>query len=781
MLKPRNITAAILLFFVLVTGIRHFTFSLSSESENSGMYVLNVLEREFPLLPWIERTDYDMHLRAHRAGKPHPDVVVIDVNERSLHEIGQFPFARGVYAKLLRNMENYGAKVAAFDITFPEKERNEAQNALRALRDEIAASEGTGSRAVKAIDARLKGQDGDQIFAQALRESKMPVVLGFAFTPPGISNEAFSLSPETSELIRRYSLFRRQVADNTYIHDMSRNVPVLPHNELIAALPAHSSLGFFTAEPDEDSVIRQAVGVLTYGQAAYTSLAVRAVSAYLGVEPMLSGESGYHLRDRGEEGKLDVPIMPSGSFLLRFYGGPSKMPVDAGGTVPAGYFNFIEFSDVVSDDPAVKAKMAEQLKGKIAFVGVTAVGLKDIRANPFTKDYPGVEVHATFASNMLTASYMMKDQRFFLFGYAFTLLLGLIASALVYRLQPLLALGLTLALTIAFQFACQDLFFDNGVVVPTFLPCLAAITVFVGGVLYRYFTEEQEKKKVRNAFGRYVSGPVVEEILRDQSKLRLGGQKKMLTVMFCDLVGFTKMSEHMDAEKLTLLLNEYFTRMTRIILANQGTLDKYMGDAVMCFWGAPLDIPDHARLACKTAIEMISELDRINAEWKQKYNVTIGLRIGIHTGEMNVGNMGSEQVFSYTVMGDNVNLGSRLEGVNNVYGTQIMVSSATAKAAGQEFMTRTLDQVRVKGKEEAVEIRELLGFNRGVTPEWMQAFADAVSEYQKGNWEAAEAGFGRCLELRPGDAPSETFLERVRELKQHPPKDWDGTWTLVSK
>jgi adenylate cyclase len=764
MLKPRNITAAILFAFIAIMGVRHFTFAITAESTNSSMQALNALE-SIPLLSWIERTDYDMHLRFRSRGKPNPAVVMVDVNERSIRELGQFPFGRKIYAKLIRNLEKYGAKVAAFDITFPEVERNDSLAAMVSARQELAKAPGAAA-ALKILDSRIGEQNGDAAFAHALSASKMPVVLGFAFTSRGV--DGAKTSDDLKKFFAEHSIFRSQVADNAFVHDMTGRLPVVPHKGLRDSLSAGSTIGFFTADPDQDSVIRQAVGALHFENIALTSLAVRAVASYLGVEPALVGESGYHIRDREGTGKLDVPLSPSGTYLLAYYGGERLFP-------------YIEFSDVVSDDPAVQSRMAKELNGKIVFVGVSAVGLKDIRANPFSKDYPGVEVHATFASNMLDGTYLVKDDRFFYLGYAFILLLGLIASALVYRMQPLIALGLTVALTVAFQFACQDIFFDNGLVVPTFLPCLAAIAVFVGGVLFRYFTEEQEKKKVRNAFGRYVSGPVVEEILRDQSKLRLGGQKKVLTVMFCDLVGFTKMSEHMDAEKLTLLLNEYFTRMTRIILANQGTLDKYMGDAVMCFWGAPLDIPDHARLACKTAIEMTAELDKINAEWKQKYDVTIGLRIGVHTGEMNVGNMGSEQVFSYTVMGDNVNLGSRLEGVNNVYGTQIMVSAATAKAAGQEFMTRTLDSVRVKGKEEAVEIRELLGFNRGVTPEWMQAFADAVSEYQKGNWDAAQAGFARCLELRPGDAPSETFLERVKELRAHPPKDWDGTWTLSSK
>ena len=274
---------------------------------------------------------------------------------------------------------------------------------------------------------------------------------------------------------------------------------------------------------------------------------------------------------------------------------------------------------------------------------------------------------------------------------------------------------------------------------------------------------------------------MVEEILKDQTKLRLGGQKKELTVMFVDLVGFTKISEHMDAAFVTTLLNEYFTRMTNILLKNHGTLDKYMGDGIMCFWGAPLDIPEHARLACLTSLEMRHELARINAEWKTKHGITIENRIGVHTGEMAVGNMGSDQVFSYTVMGDNVNLGSRLEGVNTVYGTNVVVSAATAAKAGSEFLFRPLDRVQVKGKEDAVDILELVSLKEQKEPEWVHAFRTGLRHYQAGEWDDAESAFGACLTLKPGDGPSQVFVDRIRDFRLVAPDEWVGVWKFNSK
>lgn len=764
-LSPRTITFAVTIFFAALLGVQHFLFSLTTQKSDSDMDVAQAIWERIPLLSWIDRTDFDLHLRYHRPGRIHPDVVIVDVNERSIQELGQFPFARGVYGDLIRQLEKAGAKVAAFDITFPEFERNDSLRALKEARAEIARAGGANAPALAALDQRIHARGGDDAFAAALKNSKMPVVLGFAFSDGGAGQNAKNISAADLALFEKHSIFRKQVSDNAFVNSMSQRIPVLPHTQLLEALHGGSTLGAFSAVPDEDSVIRTATGVQGYRGMAVTSLAVRAVSIYLGVEPALFGGDGLWLGDRGQTGKLHVPLSPLGNYVLRYYGGAHKFP-------------YIEFTDVLHGRVPAAA-----LENKIVFIGVSATGLKDIRANPFTKDYPGVEAHATFASNMLTGSYFEKDQRYFLAGYAFLAAFGLLVGFLVYRIQPVWALTLTAALVTAFQLGVNRFFFDRGLVVPSLLPSVGAAAVLFAGVLHRYFTEEREKRMVRTAFGRYVSAAVVEEILRDQSKLKLGGQKKILTVMFCDLVGFTKLSESMDATRLTALLNEYFTRMTRLILKHHGTLDKYMGDAVMCFWGAPLDLADHASQACQTALDMITELNLINGEWKAKYGLTIGLRIGLHTGEMNVGNMGSEQVFSYTVMGDNVNLGSRLEGVNNEYGTRVMVSEATARAAGDAFLFRPLDYVRVKGKEESVEILELVGLatEKSRHDEWMHAFASGLEAYRAGRWDEATAAFGACNTLRAGDGPSLAFIERIKELKNSGQKNWDGVWKMHTK
>lgn len=758
-LTPRKITFVLLFAFAGLLAFRHFTYVQGTQhSDLSSVAFFEDLENFVPFAIWAERTDYDFHLAQQKLSAPHPDVAVVEIEERSLREIGQFPFPRRIYRRFLQNLEKAGAKVVAFDITFPEEEQNRTLQELRSARDELTASGDT--KAAAALAAKIDGIDGDQTFAQGLRETKIPVVMGFA-----LANSTQEEAKSSDPLLNRHVIEFINGRPSKTFSLVAPRVPVRPHETLMKAMNEGTFLGSFDSDPDSDSVIRKTKAAVSDGYRVFPTLATRAVASYLGVTPALTVRDGdLFLTEPEGTGRLKAPLSSSGSTFLRYYGQKRT-------------FHYEEFADVYNGKPESLAK----LKGKIVFVGATATGLKDLRASPFDKDYPGVEVHATYASNLLKGEFIVQDSRYFLWGYAFIFSLVVAVSLLVHRIHPVLAFLGTGAMVAAFQWAAQHFFFDKGIVVPTLLPSFAALSMLFVGVIYRYVTEESAKKATRAAFSRYVSGAVVEEILKDPTKLGLGGQKRELTVMFCDLVGFTKLSESMDAAALTQRLNEYFTRMTRLILQNHGTLDKYMGDAIMCFWGAPLELKDHAQLACRTAEQMVAELHVINAEWKEKYDIEIGMRIGIHTGEVAVGNMGSEQVFSYTVMGDNVNLASRLEGVNNFYGTQVMVSAATAKAAGGEFRFRVVDSVKVKGKEEAVEIAELLANRPGNEDEWLRAYAEGLAAYRAGKFPEAAELFGACLAFKSGDGPAAAMIERLIEMEKKAPPGWDGAWKLTSK
>ena len=798
-LTPRTITAAILTFFVGLIFVQQLSFHIMSTKADSDYdRLVKVIFQDTPwlnALSWVERVDYDVHLRFHNPGRRHNDVAVIEINEQSIFDLGYFPFSRSVYKTLIEKLELAGAKVVAFDITFSERERN-ALSQLQEFREELIQTQGYDSTALKLLEDRIFKVDSDEQLANALVSTKLPVIMGYSFADEDASlalKKSQNMAQDDEKLKEVKALMRdfqvrpraqgvtrigkdgRELPLVSSIDSMEDRRPVINLPDLMRSLNKRSGIGQFLPSADPDSVIRRVPLFVEYDGMILGSLAVHAAAAYLGEEVTYLAEGG-SVSARGVvkgeggrpvDGRLYAPLSPRGDMMARYYGGPRIFP-------------YVEFSEIVLgrlSDEDLKARFG----GKMVFVGVTAVGLKDIRATPFTRDYPGVEVHATVASNILQGSFMHRDSRFFWYGYAMLLLFGVLSAVAVYRFHPLASFVTTALMMAILQVGSHTFFFDHGVVVPTILPSLCCFAVFFSGMLYRYFTEEREKKVVRAAFGRYVSSAVVEEILKDQSKLRLGGQKKELTVMFVDLVNFTTIAEHLDAGVVTTLLNEYFTRMTRILLANKGTLDKYMGDGIMCFWGAPLDLPDHARMACKTALEMQAEVARINAEWRTKHGITIEIRVGVHTGDMAVGNMGSDQVFSYTVMGDAVNLGSRLEGVNTVYGTRIIVSSATAAKCGEGFLFRPLDRVQVKGKEDAVQILELVSMLEGREPEWVHAFRTGLKHYQAGEWDDAESAFGACLTLKPGDGPSQVFVERIRDFRIVQPDEWSGVWKLSQK
>ncbi|MBI5966515.1 MAG: adenylate/guanylate cyclase domain-containing protein [Deltaproteobacteria bacterium] len=316
-------------------------------------------------------------------------------------------------------------------------------------------------------------------------------------------------------------------------------------------------------------------------------------------------------------------------------------------------------------------------------------------------------------------------------------------------------------------------------------PLLNLILTYLGITGYRYMTEEREKKKIRGAFQYYLSPSVVDQMLHNPEKLKLGGEKKDLTVLFSDIRGFTSISERMTPETLVKFLNEYLTKMTDIVFKYDGLLDKYMGDALMAIWGAPLDQPDHAQRACYTALEMVEELWGLQKKWSAEGLPTLNIGIGINAGPMVVGNMGSERRFDYTVMGDSVNLGSRLEGLNKLYGTNVIVSEMTYERVREEILGRELDSVRVKGKDQRVRIYELLA-RRGTASAEQKAMAEefhsALAEYENRQWDKALEAFRSILANHPNDGPAKLYAERCQILKDNPPApDWDGVYTLTTK
>lgn len=515
--------------------------------------------------------------------------------------------------------------------------------------------------------------------------------------------------------------------------------------------------------------------------------------------------AGFRILDSNAKDVMTVPVDAAGRMAIN-YSGPKHMfphisAADILSDRPTAVVKFRHFDPQTGRiEPIMEVNKKEFLKDKLLFFGATATGIFDLRVTPFEENFPGVETHANMLSNLLVEhdratgkGERVKGMPGFLRTYpeleaqimlVVLLVLGVSFSGLLAYLGSiagLLVTGLSLGSVYAID---KFILFKSGVVITVMLPVLLVSMIFVILTFYKYFTEERKKRELKGTFEKYVSPAIVAEVLSDPENIELGGKKMELTVMFSDVRGFTTISEKLDPRALSDLLNSYLTPMTNLVFAHKGTLDKYMGDAVMAFWGAPIHFKDHAKHACRCALQMIVKLKELQEVYRAQGLPEIDIGIGLNTGEMSVGNMGSDTVRSYTVMGDAVNLGSRLEGINKQYGTRIIVSEFTQAAIQDEFICREVDWVRVKGKAQPVRIFELVA-EKSVPPETrtlLDHFSNGFAAYHAKDWPKAISQFTAALNLKPDDEPSTLYLERCQEYQQNPPPDdWDGVFTMTTK
>ena len=589
----------------------------------------------------------------------------------------------------------------------------------------------------------------------------------------------------------------------------------------VAATTKHT--GYFNAALDQDGTVRRSRLLARRGHVYIPSLALKTF--------LLDRKLGVRFKlEKDTSGQIDSKRRAVKTVEFTKSDGKTQFtaPVDAHGLLminysgPQAMFEYVSASSLLSNDSelTVVQRMTDPktlskgnvtrridrktfLKDKILIVGATSIGVYDLRQTPFEENYPGVETHANVLSNLLTEEAKSRgetvpaDQPGFLRFHPFEqnamwvvlLFGGLALSAGLTYLGSVAGLLAVIGLLASLYAVDRYVLFANGYVINISLPVITTFALFVGITSYKYFTEERNKRALKSTFAKYVSPSVVEEILKDPSNIELGGKKMELTVMFSDVRGFTTISEKLDPRALSNLLNSYLTPMTDLVFETKGTLDKYMGDAIMAFWGAPIHFEDHAERAATCALMMLKKLKLLQAEYAAKGLPTIDIGIGLNTGDMSVGNMGSNTVRSYTVMGDSVNLGSRLEGINKEYGTRIIVSEFTQSRIAPSFVTREVDWVRVKGKAQPVRIFELVGTK---SPGTLAAPADmsaVIPEFEMGfrlyhqrKFDEAISAFTRALGTKPDDECSQLYLERCRDyLKVAPPDDWDGVYTMKTK
>lgn len=597
----------------------------------------------------------------------------------------------------------------------------------------------------------------------------------------------------------------------------------------VAATTKHT--GFFNAELDPDGTVRRTMLLSRRGNFYIPSLALktflldRGLQARFSYKPdqrrsILSEKNGdnrvkrkiisqVEVIDRNDKVRMQIPVDEAGRMMIN-YSGPQQM------------FEYVSASSILNNERDVLVQSRKQdsetgikgtytakiekkkfLKDKLLIVGATAIGVYDLRLSPFEENYPGVETHANVLSNLLTedsrasGEAIPSTQPGFLkvhpleehYMWIMILAGGLLISAALTWLGSVYGLLLTVGLLLSIYFLDRYVLFANGYVFNVSIPTITVFLNFVGITSYKYFTEERKKQELKGTFAKYVSPAIVDEILKDPGNIELGGKKVELTVMFSDVRGFTTISEKLDPRALSNLLNSYLTPMTDLVFETKGTLDKYMGDAIMAFWGAPIPLEDHPQRAATCALKMLKKLKVLQQEYAAKGLPTIDIGIGLNTGDMSVGNMGSNTVRSYTVMGDSVNLGSRLEGINKEYGTRIIVSEFTQKRIAQDFITREVDWVRVKGKAQPVRIFELMGTKASgpLAPEGqllalLPEFEKGFRLYHERKFDQAVVAFTAALNTKPDDECSQLYIERCTEYLAEPPgNDWDGVYTMKTK
>ena len=716
----------------------------------------------------LQRLDdiiYDARLRATNPKTLDERIVIVDIDEKSLAELGRWPWGRNKLAQMVDQLFlDHQIAVLGFDVVFAEPDESSGLVRLNELaRNELKDQAGFGER-LRALSPVL---DYDGQFAKALQGK--PVVMGYYLTSDrgGHASGVLPAPAMGKELLQG-----RTITPTKWTGFGASIAP------LAQAAP---TAGFFNPIVDGDGVVRSLPLLAEYKGQYYETLSL-AMFRMLASGPVVTpGFSNEKFLSRNSQA-MERLVLKQGDRVHDIWVDDrvaALVPFRGPGGVGGGSYTYVSASDVLA-----KRVAPGSLKGKIVLVGTTAPGLQDLRVTPVGETYPGVEAHANFLSGLLDGKTLLKPD--FAVGYD-ALMLVLAGLALAFGL-PLLsatsAVGLSVGVLALLTGFNTWLYLGQGLVLPLAASLTMVLTAFALNMSYGYFVESRSKRELAQLFGTYVPPELVDEMVKDPDAYNMEASNRELTVMFCDMRGFTKMSEKMEPLQLQALLTGVFSRLTSLIRGNRGTIDKYMGDCVMAFWGAPVETDHHAHLAVKSAMEMAHAVREINHEHREKGLPEIGVGIGLNTGMMCVGDMGSNIRRSYTVIGDSVNLGSRLEGLSKAYGVDIVVSESTRKLA-PDFAWQELDRVRVKGKEQAVGIYWPVAPADRLNPETaneLKTWAGFLKAYRSQNWDQADVMLINLLRMNAKKYLYQLYTERVASMRLLPfDPEWDGATNFDTK
>ena len=655
----------------------------------SSIFLITLLYyTQNPFLEAFEAKTYDLRFKNMRGVLvPDPDIAIIAIDEKSIAELGRFPWTRTEYARLIKKLSEAGAKAVLFDAFFPEHESESADKAF-------------------AEAAKLAGN----------------VVLATSFE----FDKDFNITGRTG------------------------SIPEIENSV--------SGIGHINFLPDSDGVNRRSLLLISDGKKFMPSLGLKGAMAALGEKEFVPGAFDIAL------GKRHIPVNENYSMWINFAG-------------PGNVYPRYSFSDVLNGRVSPGS-----LNGKVLFVGATALGIYDMRVTPFDGNTPGVEVHAAIADNIISGRYLRQTGMEALFDISFIILLGAIAYFLTTRLRLYSALPATLLLSAGYVWVSYE-FFLQGHWVSMIYPPISAMTALLLGASFRFLVLERSARQMRAMFSSYLSDKLVARLEKDPEAAKLGGDSKLVTVMFTDIKGFTSYSENHTPQEVVARLNEYLGEMVQVVDQFDGTVDKFIGDGIMVYWGAPLTQPDHAKLAIACIYAMRKKMLELREKWQAEGLEPFFIRGGIQSGEVVAGNIGFEgKKMDYTVIGDTVNQAARLESTAKYYGVEFLVGDTTYELTTEICQYRELDRIRVVGKQLPVRIYVPAGCSSGMDGIIIDDFNAALGVYRERNWREAQALFLAISQKVPEDVPCKIYIERCEYFAvSPPPDDWDGVFNRDEK
>lgn len=779
--------------------------------------VLILFGLQIEIFEIFELKTYDERLLQRGEREPSPRIIAAVIDEKSLDREGLWPWPRQKMAKLVNKLSDDGAKVIGFDIFFSEPDKSINLEIIDQMEKMLKELNITDQALMDYIRKERQRADSDEVFAEAIKNSKAKVIMPYFW-----HNEeslGYEISPE--ELEKRYKILGNSTYsgikwahgdDGSDPFNDAFIQPYAPEVNLDKLTDAAAGSGFLNTGSLLDGVIRKMPVVVKFKDDIFTSFAVQCAWQYLDCPNLILNIGVDYRISSVDVGPITLPLDNYGELLINYKG-------------RSGTFPHKSITDILNDNFEKGT-----FKDKIVIIGSVAVGAHDLRNTPFDPALPGLEVHATIIDNIISEDFISKPDWTYIFDQLAIIILCLIVAVIIPRSGAITGLVTAVAAIILHVTMCMWLFSSYGIWINIVYPVIGVILLYASLTSYHFLVEERNKRFLHSTFSSYLSPELINDMVSSETMPELGGEARVITAYFTDIQSFSVFSEKLTAHQLVELLNEYLSSMTDILLNERGTLDKYEGDAIIAFLGAPMQIPDHTLRACRVAIDMQGELMELREKWKNekqspgdperntkdlppeewapgdkwpKVVHNMMMRIGINSGEIVVGNMGSTMRMNYTMMGDSVNLAARLEAGAKQYGIYTAVSEYTLNTeyindngqpdrAMNHVEARFIDNIMVVGKSEPVKLYELCAMKGNLTEQeklLFNLFDQGIGYYLKMRWDAAIECFKEALKFERFPegitTPSEVYINRCEMFKENPPvpegQEWDGVFRMTKK